>query len=211
MGYIYKIVNKINGKVYIGQTTQILEERWKQHCKIQSNCYYLKNALKKYGIDNFDFKLICICFDNDLDRYEINYIEKFNSIVPHGYNLRKGGNSGKHHEETKKKTSEKLKNRTDIYRSKHQLGKPHTEETKQKISDSLKGIKHKPESIQKRTDLLIKHTVHQIDLNGNFIRSFNGYTEASKSVGTHKGAIWRVCNGKSKTIKGFIWKSEKII
>jgi len=100
MGYIYKIVNKINGKVYIGQTTQILEERWKQHCKMRSNCYYLKNALKKYGIDKFDFKLICICFDNDLDRYEINYIEKFNSIVPNGYNLRKGGNSGKHHEET---------------------------------------------------------------------------------------------------------------
>lgn len=42
---------------------------------------------------------------------EIYYINKFNSIVPNGYNLRSGGNNGgKHNEETKRKISETLKN-----------------------------------------------------------------------------------------------------
>jgi len=207
MGYIYKIVNKIDGKIYIGQTTQDLEERWKQHRKTTSNCRYLKLAIKKYGLDQFDFKLICICFDNDLNKYESSYIKQYNSIVPTGYNLRKGGNSSKHHEETKKKISEKLKNRTDLVHSKHQLGKPHSEEIKRKISNSLKGIKHSQESIQKRSELLIKHTIFQLNMDGTVIQTFNGYTEAAKSVGIHKGAIWCVCNGKRKTVKGFMWKS----
>ena len=134
MGYIYKITNKVDGKIYVGQTIQVLEDRWRQHKKIGSNCRYLKRAFNKYGIDNFEFNIICICFDEDLDKYEIQYMEKYNSMVPNGYNLRKGGNSGKHHEETKRKISESLKARTDIFRPKtnYRLGKHHSEETKKK-------------------------------------------------------------------------------
>jgi group I intron endonuclease len=207
MGYIYSIKNSKDGKIYIGQTIQDLEERWRQHRSKNSNCRYLRLAINKYGINNFVFKLICICFDDDLDKYELYYIKKYNSIVPNGYNLREGGNSGKHNNETKMKISEGLKNRKDIVRSNHQLGKPHSEAVKIKISNSLKGIKHSQESIKKRSDLLIKHTIFQIDMNGTIVQTFNGYTEAAKSVGTHKGAIWRVCQGKGKTIKGYIWKS----
>jgi group I intron endonuclease len=211
MGYIYKIINKIDGKMYIGQTIKDLEERWRQHCNPKSNCRYLKSAIKKYGVNSFEFKLICICFDNDLDNYECFYMNKYNTLVPNGYNLREGGNSGKHNEETKRKISETLKNRTDIIRGKSQLGKPHTEEIKNKISKSLIGIKQKPESIQKRRELLIKHNVFKIDKEtGKVLEIFNGYVEAAKNVGTHKSAIWSVCNGKAKTSKGFIWKSEII-
>ena len=209
MGYIYKIVNKIDGKTYIGQTIQDLEERWKQHCKPSSNCRYLKSAIKKYGFDNFDFNLICICFDDDLNKYENSYINQYNSIVPNGYNLREGGKSSKHHEETKKKISEKLKNRIDLLHSRHQLGKPHSEETKRKISNSLKGIKHSQESIKKRNEILIKHIIFQLNMDGTVIKTFNGYSEAAKSVGGHKEAIWNVCKGKRKTANGFKWKSVK--
>jgi hypothetical protein len=76
-------------------------------------------------------------------------MNKYNTIVPNGYNLREGGNSGRHNDETKKKISETLKNRTDIIRCKSQLGKPHTDEIKKKISESLKGFKQTQESIQK--------------------------------------------------------------
>ena len=137
MGYIYKIINKITNQHYIGQTTKNLQERWKHHKKKGSNCRYLKYAFQKYGIDNFEFKLICICFDSDLNRFEIDYIKKYNSLVPNGYNLRNGGNNGKHNEETKNKISESLKGRKDIIHPKPQLGKPHSEETKNKISNSL--------------------------------------------------------------------------
>jgi group I intron endonuclease len=212
MGYIYKIQNKIDGKIYVGQTRNELQKRWNEHCKKQSNCRYLKSAIKKYNISNFDFSLICICFDDDLDKNEVYYIKKYNTISPNGYNLREGGNSGAHHEETKKKISEALKNRTDIIYGKHQLGKPHSEEIKQKISNSLKGIKHSESSINKRRILLTKNTVFQMNIDGDIINTFNGYVEAAKSIGTSKGYIWRACNGQTKDAKcfGFIWKSEKI-
>jgi hypothetical protein len=115
MGYIYKITNKIDNKIYVGQTIQNVEARWKDHLKKGSNCRYLKSAINKYGLDNFDFKLVCITFDNQLDDMEIKYIEQYNSLVPNGYNLRQGGNSGRHNAETKQKIAETLlKNRKVI-------------------------------------------------------------------------------------------------
>jgi group I intron endonuclease len=211
MGYIYKITNKITKQSYVGQTIMDLNERWRQHCKPNSNCRYLKSSIKKYGVDSFEFKLICVCFDNDLDKYECFYMNKYNTIVPNGYNLREGGNSGKHHEETKIKISETLKNRTDIIRGKPQLGKPHTEEIKNKISKTLTGRKLSSETKDKLKKINIKHNVFKIDKEtGEILETFKGYVEAASSVQTSKGAIWKVCNGKSKMAKGFIWKSELI-
>jgi group I intron endonuclease len=210
MGYIYKIINKITNQHYIGQTTKNLQERWTHHKKKGSNCRYLKYAFQKYGIDNFEFKLICICFDSDLNRFEIDYIKKYNSLVPNGYNLRAGGeNGGKQNDETKLKISNSLKNRTDIIRGKPQLGKPHTDEVKQKISNSLKGRKINQEVIQKRVKTAIKFNVYKIDIKtGIILDSFNGYSEAAQNVGTTKNSIWSACNGVQHTSKGFIWKSE---
>lgn len=205
MGYIYKIINKVDKKIYIGQTTQILEDRWKQHRKIGSNCRYLKRAFNKYGINNFEFKLICICFDKDLDNYENQYMEKYNSMVPNGYNLKKGGNNGKHHEETKKKISESLKGRTDIINAKNHLGIPHTEETKNKISDKLKGRK---DII--RYSYYGNKNINQYDLNNNFIKSFNNIISASTYNNICRNGISKCCNNKQKTAGGFIWKMESI-
>ena len=108
MGYIYKIENTVDNKIYIGQTIQELESRWKDHRKKGSNCRYLKSAIQKYGIDNFDFQLVCITFDNQLDDMEKEYIEQYDCLAPNGYNLRLGGDSGKHHEDTKRKISATL-------------------------------------------------------------------------------------------------------
>lgn len=190
MGYIYKIVNKQTNKTYIGQTVQDLNERWKQHKKTNSNCRYLKFAIKKYGIENFDFKLICICFDNDLDKYECYYMKKYNTIVPDGYNLKEGGNSGRHNEETKKKISESIKNTLKNNNTKLII----SEETRKKISEKNS-----------------KYKVFQIDKDDNkIINIFNGYSEAAKSVGVSKSCIRDVCNGICKTSKGYFWKCELI-
>jgi hypothetical protein len=108
MGYIYRIKNKIDNKTYIGQTIQDLDDRWRDHLNKHSNCRYLKSAFKKYGVDNFEFQLVCITFDNCLDDMEIKYIQHYNCLVPNGYNLRLGGNSGKHNEETKRKIAATL-------------------------------------------------------------------------------------------------------
>jgi group I intron endonuclease len=206
MGYIYQIINRITNHSYVGQTTQDLNERWRQHKKTKTNCRYLKAALNKYGIENFDFKLICIGFDSNLNDLEIFYINKFNSIAPNGYNLRSGGNNGgKHNEETKRKISETLKKTLSITKRENKLGKAHTEETKLKISNSNKGKKHKIETIEK-CRMKTKHTVLQLDMSENIINVFFNTVEAAKALGTTKNNICMVCNGKRKSAKGFLFR-----
>ena len=98
------IKNKITGKMYIGQTIRKnLYDRWRQHksCKKDTVGNYLYNSYIKYGIHNFDYKLVCICFDEDCNKFEEDYIKKYNSIYPNGYNLKPGGNNHKLSEETK--------------------------------------------------------------------------------------------------------------
>jgi group I intron endonuclease len=221
MGFIYKITNKENGMIYIGQTIQSLEDRWRQHRKKSSTCLYLKRAFEKYGIDNFIFEMICSCDNEELDKLEIQYMTEFNSIVPNGYNLREGGNSGRHNEETKRKISQALKGRTDIIN--HQLGKPVTEETKKKISDALKGRTdiirnhcrnigmHHTEKAKNKMSESHKKKINQYDLDNNFIKTFNSIADAAIEINTCRDNIGRVCSGRNKTAAGFIWKYNESI
>ena len=112
MGYIYMVENKINKKRYIGQTIQKnIKDRWNSHKNLKHKTVgkILFNAYKKYSVDNFEYKIICICFDEDTNRYEEEYIKKYDTIYPNGYNLLPGGNNKKHNEYTKKMISESLK------------------------------------------------------------------------------------------------------
>lgn len=78
MGFIYKITNKITNKCYIGETIKDdPEKRWKEHkntIKRGVGCPALQNSVKKYGIENFTFDVLLICFDDDRYKYEIEYI-----------------------------------------------------------------------------------------------------------------------------------------
>lgn len=113
MGYIYKITNLINKKAYIGETIQDVNLRWKAHknlAKLDKGCPALKEALNKYGVENFKFEVLIICFDEDRLIYEKEYIKKYNTIAPNGYNISEGGvergfTGLKHTDETKKKIS----------------------------------------------------------------------------------------------------------
>jgi len=209
MGFIYKITNKINNQCYIGQTTNSLEERWRKHKQTNSNCRYLKNAFHKYGIDNFEFQLICICFDTDLNKFEIEYIKKHNSLVPNGYNLREGGeNGGKHSIETKTKISETLKNTLSSNKTNNILGRIHNEESKKKMSNAAKGRKLSSETKEKLKLLNSKHKVIQLDIFGNIVNIFLNTVDAAKALNTTKNNICMACNGKRKSAKGFIFRYE---
>ena len=213
MGYIYTITNKTDNKIYVGQTVKDVELRWKDHLKRGSNCRYLKSAINKYGVDNFVFKLVCITFDNKLDDMEIQYIEKYNCLVPNGYNLRRVGNSGRHHAETKQKISETLKMRyqNGLVHPRHQLGIPHSEITKKKISEANKGRKISQESINKRIISRRINKIIQFDIEGNRLNEFNSCKEAAEYIGISLVSICKCCNGHSNTAKGFVWKYEPII
>lgn len=105
-GWIYVYVNKINKKRYVGQTAN-LKRRMAEHLKLRDNRRSLiDRAIQKYGIDNFDFKILyCFCStspklrDKRLDQQEILWIEKLHSYVEDypdlGYNLTKGGNGSR--------------------------------------------------------------------------------------------------------------------
>ena len=116
MAFIYIIKNKINNKVYIGQTTRSLEWRFLHHkgqinCKNQ--CSALYSAFKKYGVENFWIESIeeGNFSHEELNKKEIYYIKKYNSVSPNGYNLQLGGDCSGVSLETRKKISEKMKGR----------------------------------------------------------------------------------------------------
>ena len=93
-GTIYIIKNIINDKVYIGQTTTDLKTRFNQHTKkstISNRFYKLHNAIRKYGKDKFYIESLETDIPLDkLDKREIYYIEKYNSLIS-GYNGTKVG------------------------------------------------------------------------------------------------------------------------
>ena len=96
-GYIYKFTNLINNKIYIGQTRQKLKVRYRQHLRAKDK-YPIHAALQKYGIDNFSFTIVEIIeadskelLISKLNKLEVSYIKEYNSLVPFGYNIEKGG------------------------------------------------------------------------------------------------------------------------
>lgn len=210
MGYIYMITNLVTQQKYIGQTTQELEERWRNHCKKSSKCTYLKRAINKHGQENFAITLICICFDDELEIYEKDYIIKHNTLTPNGYNLKIGGNlNSSHHLETKLKISNSLK---EYYKTheprKPQLGIPHKAETKEKISKSLTGRKFSEEHLQKMQLNAVqkRKSVVQLDSTGKVINTFVSITDAAKCLNIPKSCVSRICHsGKSSK---YVFKFE---
>lgn len=132
MGTIYILENKVNGKYYVGQTTQVFYKRMREHCKNKK--FYIGNALRKYGEENFSKLLLENVPDEELNYWEIHYIQECNSVSPFGYNLTYGGESGRKSEETRKKMSEEHKGEKN-----HMFGKHPTEEYKKKLSEAHKG------------------------------------------------------------------------
>lgn len=119
---IYKITNIANNKIYIGQAVSHILNHKKYRpygrdgrfrCHIseaysskKNQCNYLNNAIRKYGVNDFNVELIECCEYNLSDEREIYYIHKFNSLYPNGYNLKNGGNKFTHTLESKKKVSD---------------------------------------------------------------------------------------------------------
>lgn len=98
MGYIYKIINIKNQKIYIGQTTKKRPtDRFSQHKYLalhpqqEKNISYLHRAMKSDGIDNFKFEIIEQVDNLLLNEREKYWIKQYNSLAPNGYNLTVGG------------------------------------------------------------------------------------------------------------------------
>ncbi len=110
---IYKLTNNINGKIYIGQTTRMLRHRLNEYRRHNKCNPILKNAIIKYGFDNFNCEIIEECNGlEELNERETYWIEKYNSTNREiGYNIEGGGNNSVSTEESRKKISDANKGR----------------------------------------------------------------------------------------------------
>lgn len=116
---------------------------------------------------------------------------------------------GKHHsEETKQLLSKKFKGTPSPTK-----GMKMPQEFCDKISKAKKGIA--PAMSREKVLLGAKHAreklikkVHQFDLNGNYIQTFDSVTDACFSLGKERQttSICAACSGKQKTAFGYIWK-----
>lgn len=198
---IYKLTSP-NGKVYIGKTTNLysrLNNYKNLNCKSQQKIY---NALIKYGYENFKVEIL---FETNkeykhlniiLNALEIKAINKYNSI-DNGYNIKNGGDGGKHSQETKNKIGESNK------------GKIRTDEFKLNISKRMKGIVHSDESNIKRSNSMVGKNqviVFQYSKDNNFIKEWASVYDVYKELNISRTSISNNLNGRSKTAGGFIWK-----
>ena len=208
-GCVYKIVNLITDEKYIGQTTQTLENRWKQHIKDSRKKRYEKRplyqAIKKYGIENFKIEKIEDCSTEKLHKREKYWIEVYDTFH-NGYNVTMGGAGKKtiEDEEIIKEYSEK-QNIRDVAK-------------KYKISvDAVSAILiHNNIPIKPMVEVNVDKFGTKIDMHtkeGQYIKSFRSAREAARTIKPDTKnidgvavQIMRVCKGERQTAYGYVWK-----
>jgi group I intron endonuclease len=96
VGYIYLLINTVNGKMYVGRCVSSIKARWRRHVldAEQGSDVYLHRAIRKYGAANFFVRRLYRCTEALLDHCERYYIQRYATSAPRGYNLTKGGDGG---------------------------------------------------------------------------------------------------------------------
>lgn len=114
--YLYKVINIVNKKVYIGQTINP-EKRWRAHKynsrNISKRVQYFNLAMNKYGVENFIYEIIAISkAQEDANESECILIKQYDSQDNRfGYNIRSGGNTSLMSESTIKKLVKQLQSK----------------------------------------------------------------------------------------------------
>lgn len=143
---IYKIVNNVDGRVYIGQTSRLLDSRWNDHLKrLRSGTHeneYLQNSWNKnptsFSIEILQDNIYTV---QELNEAEARWIASYQSnLREYGYNLTSGGDRKEFTEEVINKISESVKKSYASGKNKR-VYSPLSQETKNKIKQSLTGRK----------------------------------------------------------------------
>ena len=211
MGYIYCITNLINKKKYVGKTTYSVTKRFQEHCRDykKERCEKrpLYDAMNKYGIENFVVEELIECPNDELNSYEIMYIDKLGTYH-NGYNATKGGDGSI------------LFDYNKIIET-YKLGGTMTD-CAAKIHCSVDTVK----KVLTINNIPIRHVrcgccsepkkVKQYSLDGTFIKEWDSITQAAHWLAYNKYAksynsgvkskIGLCMRGISKTAYKFIWK-----
>lgn len=216
MGNIYKIINQINGKAYIGQTIGSIEDRFYHHiydALVTKKPTKIGRAIRKYGKDSFSVELVEVT--DNLDDREIHFIQLFNSIK-NGYNIKIGGQGGPHADSTKKKIGKANSKRVWTQEMRNTMSKaillwheergfvPRSEETKSKIS--LANSKRKmplktKEKFQKYNESMMKSVICITNS-----KEYPSMAAACKELNINSGQLTQHLKGKHRHVKGFVFK-----
>ena len=170
---IYMLKNKLNGKVYIGQTVdyyrRMNEYKNRKSSSSKSSKYVIMQEIEKYGFDNFESSILKECEKEELDKYEMFYISKYKSYVKsYGYNS--------FHLNKKKKQT--LSKETRKKMSKSHSGLKEESDTKRKKSNKVYAIRGKTFIISDSGKLLGDYLGKSKDYIKNCLRqpsSVDGY------------------------------------
>ena len=201
---VYVHINKINGKMYIGQTSKKLDERSRHHGYGYKNNKYFYRAIKKYGWDNFEhlilFDGLSLEMANIIEKELIDKYKTQNNSF--GYNIREGGMNGRMSDESKQKISDALKGKNKgkpghwkgkklpkeivekIKISRSQMDDNKKEEYRNKLSESKMGGKN-------------AISVKVICVNTNEV--FDSMADAGRKYNTSSSSITKCCKGKCKS------------
>ena len=154
IGYIYKITNKLNNKVYVGKRQKPQFETW-----YWGSGVHISNAIKKYGKENFSREILEWCDSSEQlcerEKFWIKELDAKNSVA--GYNISDGGDGvslpGNLNGMYGKKASEESRQKMSMAHpksyppefgakiSKSLKGHTFSKETREKISNANKGQK----------------------------------------------------------------------
>ena len=189
---VYVHINKINGKRYVGITSQKVEYRWDYGNGYKNNKYFTA-AIQKYGWDNFEHIVLYnnLCKQDAVEK-EIELIAKWNTKDRRfGYNLTDGG-EGIHGYDP---PEELRKLWSDLRR-----GTKRSAETKARMS--LSSSFRRPEIQQKSIE-------SAYTLDGEYVQTFNSIVEAGNTLGlsnAQRKHITDCCKGSRKSAGNYIWK-----
>ena len=211
---VYQHKNKINGKIYIGITSQKPEDRWgSQGCNYKSSPHFY-SAIQKYGWNNFEHNILftgltkeqaCLKEQELIKEYDLMNRE-------FGYNSTSGGDIFVMNEETKQKISQAMMGNQNA------LGHPCSEEKKKRIRDAQKGRKFTEEHKQKLSEAAknrhvpcsekkkqtLKEKSHKKPVYCEELNKvFESVQECGRQLGIPATNISKLCNGRGKTLKGY--------
>lgn len=215
MACIYKIINNINQKMYIGKTNGTIQSRWQDHksnCKkISKNKRPLYNAMNFYGIENFSVEQIEECSLDFACEREIYWISFYNTYHGEGYNATQGGD-GKHYADYDLITKEYL----ELGTIKKVIEKTGYDRDTIRIALKNNGIRIISSEEHAKNNSAKK--VIMFDLQGNFIKSWESIGDAAKFIISEnfldllknlngvKGHISDCAKGKRKTAYKYKWE-----
>lgn len=184
---IYKIVNNINNKLYIGSCVGHYLRKGQHWYRLRKGTHdnnHLQNSWNKYGEENFEFIVIEFVPDvNNLIKREQHWIDTL-KVCDRTIGYNKAPRAGSN------------------------LGRKMSKEARRKMSLAKKGIKQDPEVVKRRI-LAASVAVDQYTKEGEFVASFVSVKSAAESLGILPSSISKVLSDtfpQCKSAGGYIWK-----